>query len=68
MMLNKINPLETKTWKILQDHYAVMKKQHMRDLFSEDPERFSRFSVRFEDILLDYSKNIITDKTMELLM
>ncbi len=67
-MLNKINPLETKTWKILQDHYAVIKKQHMRDLFSQDPERFSRFSVRFEDILLDYSKNIITDKTMDLLL
>jgi glucose-6-phosphate isomerase len=40
----------------------------MRKLFSEDKERFSKFSLSFKDIVLDYSKNIITDKTMSLLV
>lgn len=40
----------------------------MRDLFSKDPNRFDRFSVRFDDILFDYSKNLITDRTMQLLL
>jgi len=40
----------------------------MRDLFAEDPARFDRFHMRFNDILLDYSKNRITDKTMALLI
>jgi glucose-6-phosphate isomerase len=39
----------------------------MRDLFREDPQRFERFSLRFEDMLLDYSKNRITAETMDLL-
>jgi glucose-6-phosphate isomerase len=67
-MLDKINPVDTKTWKLLQDHYDDMKKEHMRDLFSHDPARFSRYSLRFEDILVDYSKNIISEETMSLLL
>lgn len=67
-MLNKINPTKTSTWKALKDHYAVMKNVHMADLFSSDPDRFSTFSIKFEDILLDYSKNIINDKTVNLLL
>jgi glucose-6-phosphate isomerase len=39
----------------------------MRRMFAEDPERFSKFSLRFEDMLLDYSKNRVTDETMRLL-
>jgi glucose-6-phosphate isomerase len=40
----------------------------MKDLFANDPQRFNRFSIRFEDILLDYSKNRITDETLQLLI
>src|SRR4030067_1088801 len=40
---------------------------HMMNLFNEDPDRFSKFSVRHEDILLDYSKNIINEETLQLL-
>ena len=40
----------------------------MVDLFRQDPERFSRFSVPFEDILVDYSKNIMTRETLRLLL
>ncbi len=54
-------------WKALQQHYKQAKKWHMRDLFEEDPKRFEKFSVRFNDILLDYSKNRITSETMKLL-
>jgi len=67
MMLEKIDPVETVAWKKLQEHYARMKGIHMQDLFREDTERFSRFSTRFEDIFLDYSKNIINEETMGLL-
>ena len=40
----------------------------MADLFADDPERFERFSIRFEEILLDYSKNRITADTLQLLL
>ncbi|GBD97784.1 MAG TPA: glucose-6-phosphate isomerase [Nitrospirae bacterium] len=66
-MLNKINPSETSSWKKLKSHFDVMKDKHMRDMFNNDPGRFFRFSLRFEDMLLDYSKNIINSETMRLL-
>ncbi|OIO71143.1 MAG: glucose-6-phosphate isomerase [Zetaproteobacteria bacterium CG_4_9_14_3_um_filter_49_83] len=58
----------TKAWQSLLAHHQDISGTHMRDLFSNDPERFSRFSRQFNDILVDYSKNIINDKTMDLLM
>ncbi|MBA4371957.1 MAG: glucose-6-phosphate isomerase [Thermodesulfovibrio sp.] len=66
-MLENINPIKTRAWQELKTHFSAMKKLQMRDLFEADPERFEKFSLRFEDILLDYSKNIITDETMRLL-
>ena len=66
-MLDKINPSETSSWKKLKSHFDVMKDKHMRDMFNNDPDRFSMFSLRFEDMLLDYSKNIINNETMRLL-
>ncbi len=54
-------------WNTLQQHYKQAKKLHLRDLFEKDPKRFEKFSVRFNDILLDYSKNRITSETMKLL-
>jgi len=67
-MLPKINPTETQAWKALQQHFQQMRKVHMRDLFARDPQRFEKFSLRFGDILFDYSKNIITEETMSLLL
>jgi glucose-6-phosphate isomerase len=67
-MLPKIDPTKTKSWKKLKEHYRVMKNRTMVDLFRQDPKRFSRFSVTFEDILVDYSKNIITQETLRLLL
>ena len=67
-MLNKINPTETKSWDGLTDHFNDIQKIHIKTLFAEDPERFRKFSLRFNDILVDYSKNIVTDKTLQLLI
>ena len=67
-MLKKINPTTLKTWQELREHYLEMKNVHMRDLFARDPDRFEKFSLRFEDMLVDFSKNIITEKTLELLI
>ena len=66
-MLRKVNPTETQTWKNLVDHYKEMKNIHMKDLFVNDPERFNKSVIRFNDILVDYSKNIITEETLKLL-
>ncbi len=54
-------------WKALESHYQSICKTQMRDLFAQDPERFTKFSTQFNDILLDYSKNRITEKTLTLL-
>ncbi len=67
-MFPKINPTKTKAWKKLKEHYPVIKNRQMVDLFRQDPKRFSTFSVAFEDMLMDYSKNIITRETLRLLL
>jgi glucose-6-phosphate isomerase len=67
-VLKKINPIKTKGWKKLADHYEMMKNIHMKHLFADDPERFKKFSIRFNDILVDYSKNRISGKTLRLLI
>lgn len=67
-MLTKHNPIETKAWKALTAHFLYTQASTMRELFAEDPERFQKFSTTFEDILIDYSKNIITDDTIRLLI
>ncbi len=54
-------------WQNLQQHYDANKLVAMRDLFAEDPERFKKFSIEFEGVLLDFSKNRITEETMGLL-
>jgi glucose-6-phosphate isomerase len=58
---------ESKAWKALQAHKEEMEGVHMRDLFAQDANRFRKFSLRFNDLLLDYSKNRVTDQTMTLL-
>ena len=52
----------------LQEHYDQLKDRHMRDLFAEDSNRFTTFTRQFEDILLDFSKNRITQQTLDLLL
>lgn len=54
-------------WKALELHHKELAPAHMRDLFASDPGRFSKFSVHWNDFLVDYSKNRINEKTMSLL-
>jgi len=68
-MLPKINPTTTQAWLLLRRHFdEEMNRCHIKNLFDNDAERFNKFSLNFGDILFDYSKNIITAKTMQLLL
>ncbi len=67
-MFPKINPTTTPSWKLLEEHYQVIKNVHLKELFKEDKDRFKKYSIGVPDILLDYSKNIITDKTLQILL
>ena len=64
-MLKKISPDQTKAWKELETLSQQMKSIKMRELFDKDCDRFKRYSIQFEDILLDYSKNIINKSVLE---
>lgn len=66
--MQNISPIKTKAWQELSAHFNEMKDQHLQSLFAKDAHRFQRFSLQVEDILLDYSKNRITQDTMEKLM
>jgi glucose-6-phosphate isomerase len=66
-MLAKTNPALTKAWQDLKMHYQLMKEKRIQDLFLADPARFAKYSLQFEDILLDYSKNIMDEETLRLL-
>ena len=58
---------QSPAWKALTDHHEKIASLHMRDLFAQDPGRFDRFSIRWEDMIVDYSKHRITAETMSLL-
>ncbi|MDH5611579.1 MAG: glucose-6-phosphate isomerase [Gammaproteobacteria bacterium] len=58
---------ELPAWKALKAHFAETKNLHMRDLFAQDNLRFEKFSTQMDDILMDFSKNRITDETFRLL-
>ncbi len=55
-------------WTSLGDHWQKMKGLHLRQLFAEDPKRGERMAVEAKGIYLDYSKNRVTDETLELLL
>jgi glucose-6-phosphate isomerase len=55
-------------WQALSAHADRMRGAHLRDLFAADPDRFARFSLRLEDLLLDYSKHLIDAEAMRLLL
>jgi glucose-6-phosphate isomerase len=56
------------SWKALEAHYQNVSKLHLRELFKGDPERGERMTVDAVGLYLDYSKNRITDETLELLL
>ena len=67
-MLPNIDFTTTQSYKYLADHYIDIVSKSLKDLFKTDNERFIKFSLQFEDILLDYSKNRIDDQTIALLL
>jgi glucose-6-phosphate isomerase len=67
-MLKKMNPAQTAIWAKLTEHFNQIKNIHMKELFANNPGRFQKFSLPFNDILVDYSKNRITDETMNLFL
>lgn len=67
-MLYNIDPTSTPAWRRLTKHYKFTKENHIKDLFALDKDRFEKFSIKLDDILVDYSKNNVTDETMSLLV
>ncbi|MBK1678443.1 glucose-6-phosphate isomerase [Rhodospirillum rubrum] len=61
------DPTTLSAWAALAAHAPTLSDQPLRVLFDADPDRFARFHLRFEDLVLDYSKNRITGETMALL-
>ncbi|HFO3949362.1 TPA: glucose-6-phosphate isomerase [Escherichia coli] len=63
--MKNINPTQTAAWQTLQKHFDEMKDVTIADLFAKDGDRFSKFSATFDDqMLVDYSKNRITEETL----
>ncbi|MDO6544614.1 glucose-6-phosphate isomerase [Photobacterium sanguinicancri] len=64
-MLKNINPTKTPAWQALTAHFEQAQDLQLSELFANDSERFTKFSTEFgSDILLDYSKNLITEETL----
>ena len=68
MALKALNPTETEAWKKLARHFEQVKNTHMHDLFKTDPLRTEKMHIEWNDFLVDYSKNRVTDETMSLLL
>lgn len=66
-MLPNIDFTSTQSYKYLTDHYIDIVSKSLKELFESDNQRFEKFSLQFEDILLDYSKNRIDEQTLALL-
>jgi glucose-6-phosphate isomerase len=67
-MLPKINPMTTNAWNRLEEYHFEFEGKHMKELFANDANRFQKYSLKFEDILVDFSKNIIDDEVREALV
>ncbi|MGG5487727.1 glucose-6-phosphate isomerase [Gaetbulibacter sp. PBL-D1] len=68
MALKTINPTTTKSWKKLEEHFNNVKDVHMKQWFAQDAERANKMTVKWEDFYVDYSKNRITEETLNLLL
>ncbi|WP_129718337.1 glucose-6-phosphate isomerase [Pedobacter sp. SYP-B3415] len=67
-MLPKTDLTRTEAYSALQEHFNAVHTVHLKELFSADPQRFEKFSLKFEDILFDFSKNRIDETTFKLLI
>ena len=67
-MLSSIDPTQSNAWKALEQHVKENRSKTIKSYFESDPKRFENFSITFEDILVDYSKNRISQETFNLLI
>lgn len=68
MPLENTNPTTTSAWKGLETHIQKVKDQNLQELFKSDPERAQRYSIEWDNFFVDYSKNRVDDKTLNLLL
>ena len=66
--MKNINPTTTEAWKKLESHYAETKDQSLKSLFEKDQDRAEKFTVKWSDFYVDFSKNKITEETKSLLI
>ncbi|MFS4415863.1 glucose-6-phosphate isomerase [Maribacter sp. 2307ULW6-5] len=68
MSLPKIDPTSTAAWAKLQDHFKATRNEHMKSLFEAGADRAKKLSISWQDFFVDFSKNRITDHTLQLLL
>jgi len=68
MKLPSVNPTKTSSWKQLQEHFSILKNVHMKDLFAQDKDRANKFTIKWEDFYVDFSKNRLTEATLKYLL
>ena len=68
MALSTLNPTETASWKKLEQHFQQLQSVSMQEMFKQDTSRAEKFSILWNDFLIDYSKNIINQETINLLL
>ena len=68
MSLSRINPAQTKAWNALQDHFSQDNTSNIGNLFKSETNRAKDFSIKWDNFYVDYSKNALSKKTMNLLM
>ncbi|MCF6353167.1 MAG: glucose-6-phosphate isomerase, partial [Cyclobacteriaceae bacterium] len=66
--MHSINPAKTNSWASLNAHFKELFSLEIKSLFTKNPDRFNKLSLAYGDILVDFSKNKITDKTFDLLV
>jgi glucose-6-phosphate isomerase len=68
MALKTTNPTSTAAWLALENHFQDMQNNSIKSMFANDPTRVSKFHIQWDSFLVDYSKNNITEETLELLL
>ncbi len=68
MALSTLNPTLTASWKKLEKHFEELQHVSMQEMFKQDASRAEKFSILWKDFLIDYSKNIVNQETMNLLL
>ncbi len=68
MSLQNTNPSTTEAWQKLREHFYNMQNNSIKDMFANDSQRAEKFNIQWEDFLVDFSKNNITQETLDLLL